>query len=189
MNPQGMIPAKENANKKISDRYQKKTYAKGATCIYGDTLYRAKADITTAEEWTDAHWEETNMETIRAEMAAELSSLNAKSAFHMVRLDKGVNVSTTEKFYTGIAVVIPANSYFSITVAGLYVHAPCKWLGISTHSENDISTCYRSSDSTFQCATVNYSDYASQEITIYIYGQWQWAGQNEMLITGYYVTQ
>lgn len=79
MNTQGMIPAKENANKKISDRYQKKTYAKGATCIYGDTLYRAKADITTAEEWTAAHWEETNMETIRAEMAAEVSSLNAKT--------------------------------------------------------------------------------------------------------------
>lgn len=77
MHTQGIIPAKENASKKISDRYQKKTYAKGATCIYGDTLYRAKADITTAEEWTAAHWEETNMETIRAEMAAELSSLNA----------------------------------------------------------------------------------------------------------------
>ena len=77
MYAQGIIPAKENANKKISDRYQKKTYAKGATCIYGDTLYRAKADITTAEEWNAAHWEETNMETIRAEMAAEVSSLNA----------------------------------------------------------------------------------------------------------------
>ena len=80
MNTQGMIPAKENANKKISDRYQKKTYAKGATCIYGDTLYRAKADITTAEEWNAAHWEETNMETIRAEMAAEVSSLNANKS-------------------------------------------------------------------------------------------------------------
>ena len=77
MNTQGMIPLKENDSKKISDRYQKKTYAKGATCIYGDTLYRAKADITTAEEWTAAHWEETNMETIRAEMAAEVSALNA----------------------------------------------------------------------------------------------------------------
>lgn len=77
MNTQGMIPLKENDSKKISDRYQKKTYAKGTTCIYGDTLYRAKADITTAEEWTAAHWEETNMETIRAEMAAEVSSLNA----------------------------------------------------------------------------------------------------------------
>lgn len=83
MNTQGMIPAKENANKKISDRYQKKTYAKGATCIYGDTLYRAKADITTAEEWTAAHWEETNMETIRAEMAAEVSSLNANIQPHI----------------------------------------------------------------------------------------------------------
>ena len=80
MNTQGMIPLKENDSKKISDRYQKKTYAKGATCIYGDTLYRAKADITTAEEWTAAHWEETNMETIRAEMAAEVSALNAKIA-------------------------------------------------------------------------------------------------------------
>ena len=79
MNTQGMIPLKENDRKKISDRYQKKTYAKGATCIYGDTLYRAKADITTAEEWTAAHWEETNMETIRAEMAAEVSALNANS--------------------------------------------------------------------------------------------------------------
>lgn len=81
MNTQGMIPLKENDSKKISDRYQKKTYAKGATCIYGDTLYRAKADITTAEEWTAAHWEETNMETIRAEMAAEVSSLNANKIF------------------------------------------------------------------------------------------------------------
>ena len=80
MNTQGMIPLKENDSKKISDRYQKKTYAKGATCIYGDTLYRAKADITTAEEWTAAHWEETNMETIRAEMAAEVSSLNANKS-------------------------------------------------------------------------------------------------------------
>lgn len=81
MNTQGMIPLKENDSKKISDRYQKKTYAKGATCIYGDTLYMAKADITTAEEWTAAHWEETNMETIRAEMAAEVSSLNASKIF------------------------------------------------------------------------------------------------------------
>lgn len=78
MYTQGMIPLKENASKKISDRYQKKTYTKGTTCIYGDTLYRAKADITTAEEWNVDHWEETNMETIRAEMATEISSLNAR---------------------------------------------------------------------------------------------------------------
>lgn len=117
------------------------------------------------------------------------SALNANSAFHRVYLDKGVNVSTTEKFYTGASIVIPANSYFSITVAGLYVHAPCKWLGINTHSASDINTCYRSSEGTFQCVTVGYSDYASEETTIYIYGQWGWEGQNQILITGYYVTQ
>ena len=189
MGYQNMIPLDEKANKNISDRYQKKTYTKGETCIYGNTLYKAKANIDMAEEWNAAHWEKTNLETIRAEMAAELSSVNAKSAFHMVRLDKGVNVSTTEKFYTGIAVVIPPNSYFSITVVGLYVHAPCKWLGISTHSENDINTCYRSSESTFQCATLSYSDYAIEEMTMYIYGQWEFEGQNQVYVTGYYVTQ
>lgn len=93
MHTQGIIPAKENASKKISDRYQKKTYAKGATCIYGDTLYRAKADITTAEEWTAAHWEETNMETIRAEMAAELSSLNANNDIKSIQVYAGYCVA------------------------------------------------------------------------------------------------
>lgn len=189
MNTQGMIPAKENANKKISDRYQKKTYVKGATCIYGDTLYRAKADITTAEEWTAAHWEETNMETIRAEMVAEVSSLNAKSTFHSIQYQKSVNVSTTEKFYTGATIVIPANSYFSITVVGLYANAPCKWIGISTSSASNVTTCYRVSESTFQHASVSFSAYTEKETPLYIYSQWEWAGTNEIWITGYYVTQ
>ena len=103
MNTQGMIPLKENDSKKISDRYQKKTYAKGATCIYGDTLYRAKADITTAEEWTAAHWEETNMETIRAEMAAEVSSLNAsKFIYREVSIMKGKQISPQSPIYEWI---------------------------------------------------------------------------------------
>ena len=80
MGYQNIIPLDEKANKNISDRYQKKTYTKGETCIYGNTLYKAKANIDTAEEWNPAHWEKTNLETIRAEMAAELSSLNASNA-------------------------------------------------------------------------------------------------------------
>nr|DAF59597.1 MAG TPA: hypothetical protein [Siphoviridae sp. ctmIh35] len=85
MGYQNMIPLDEKANKNISDRYQKKTYTKGETCIYGNTLYKAKANIDTAEEWNAAHWEKTNLETIRAEMAAELSSLNASlSPFELV---------------------------------------------------------------------------------------------------------
>lgn len=103
MNTQGMIPLKENDSKKISDRYQKKTYAKGTTCIYGDTLYRAKADITTAEEWTAAHWEETNMETIRAEMAAEVSSLNANNDIKSIQL------------YLGYCAVYKRNGIVTIT--------------------------------------------------------------------------
>lgn len=129
MNTQGMIPAKENANKKISDRYQKKTYAKGATCIYGDTLYRAKADITTAEEWTDAHWEETNMETIRAEMAAEVSSLNASNDWVLLAQNNTTTETTTNVdtspyrfisfelyFYAGmiLQIIVPRNRIGSV---------------------------------------------------------------------------
>ena len=115
MNTQGMIPLKENDSKKISDRYQKKTYAKGATCIYGDTLYRAKADITTAEEWTAAHWEETNMETIRAEMAAEVSALNANKASYTV-IQK---TSETLTLYNGATGDYQAMIDFSVEVAQL----------------------------------------------------------------------
>lgn len=140
MNTQGMIPLKENDSKKISDRYQKKTYAKGATCIYGDTLYRAKADITTAEEWTAAHWEETNMETIRAEMAAEVSSLNAsKSSIKVDTLEiitdqysnidlynHGYNAENTLAAYviggiTGVNIVAKLYTYNGLLVAAISV--------------------------------------------------------------------
>ena len=117
MYTQGMIPAKENASKKISDRYQKKVYVKGATCIYGDTLYRAKADITTAEEWNAAHWEETNMETIRAEMAAELRSLNANKAefyYHKHIVDaianQAIEIPGTTGYYNVIPVIMGMSS-------------------------------------------------------------------------------
>ena len=105
MNTQGMIPLKENDSKKISDRYQKKTYAKGATCIYWDTLYRAKADITTAEEWTAAHWEETNMETIRAEMAAEVSALNANNDTGYITVWNGMTVRLVKKGNVGFCTI------------------------------------------------------------------------------------
>ena len=120
---------------------------------------------------------------------AELSALNAKSTFHSIQYQKSVNVSTTEKFYTGATIVIPANSYFSITVVGLYANAPCKWIGISTSSTSNITTCYRSSESNFQHGSVSFSSYAEKETPLYIYSQWGWAGVNEIWITGYYVTQ
>lgn len=115
--------------------------------------------------------------------------VNAKSTFHSIQYQKSVDVSTTEKFYTGASIVIPANSYFSVTVVGLYANAPCRWIGISTSSAGDVTTCYRASEHTFQHASVSFSSYADKETTLYIYGQWEWAGVNEIWITGYYVTQ
>ncbi len=68
----------EESREMVTDAYDPaKTYKKGETSIQDNKLYRAKADITTAEIWTPDHWEETSLETIRAEMASELSALNA----------------------------------------------------------------------------------------------------------------
>lgn len=72
----------EEAREMVTDAYDPaKTYKKGETSIQDNKLYRAKADITTAEIWTPDHWEETSLETIRAEMASELSALNANKIF------------------------------------------------------------------------------------------------------------
>ena len=72
----------EEAREMVTDAYAPKaTYTKGETRIHDNKLYRAKVDITTAEIWTPDHWKETSIEQIRAEMAAELSTLNANKIF------------------------------------------------------------------------------------------------------------
>ena len=45
----------------ISDKYDSsKTYAVGDYCIYNDTLYKCKTEITSAEEFASSKWEATN---------------------------------------------------------------------------------------------------------------------------------
>lgn len=68
----------EESREMVTDAYDPAaTYKKSETCIQDNKLYRAKADITTAEIWTPDHWEETSLEAIRAEMAAEISKANS----------------------------------------------------------------------------------------------------------------
>jgi hypothetical protein len=63
-----------NASKSmISDAYDStKTYAVGDYCIYNNTLYICKTAITTAEEWTPAHWDATNCTTELSELKGTL---------------------------------------------------------------------------------------------------------------------
>ena len=188
MGYQNMIPLDEKANKNISDRYQKKTYTKGETCIYGNTLYKAKANIDTAEEWNAAHWEKTNLETIRSEMAAELSSLNAKSTFHRINVSGAVTPPSSDKFYTGIKVQIPANSYFSVTAFAAYENAPVTWIGLG-ESDTQIALCYRNANAGYNHASVSYSGFADKPLTLYVWAQWGNSSINSAAVTGYYVTQ
>lgn len=73
MGTQGIIPPNINYNKNISDGYQIRPYTAGETCIHNNTLYKAKQDITVAEEWNPEHWEETTVEQ-------ELSAVNTNIA-------------------------------------------------------------------------------------------------------------
>lgn len=70
----------EEAREMVTDAYDPTaTYTQGATCIKDNKLYRAKADITTAEVWTPDHWEGTSLEQIRKDMETEISTLNANN--------------------------------------------------------------------------------------------------------------
>ena len=73
MGMQGIIPPNINYNKNISDGYQIRPYTAGETCIHNNTLYKAKQDITVAENWNPEHWKETTVEQ-------ELSAVNTKIA-------------------------------------------------------------------------------------------------------------
>lgn len=70
----------ESAIGNFSDKYVKKTYKKGETCIQDNVLYEANADINTAEDWNAAHWTETSVEKIRAKMRQELDVVNTNIA-------------------------------------------------------------------------------------------------------------
>ena len=84
----------EEAREMVTDAYDPaKTYKKGETSIQDNKLYRAKVDITTAEIWTPDHWEETSIEQIRAEMAAEISKAN--SDISALNANKNILASAT----------------------------------------------------------------------------------------------
>lgn len=80
MGMQGIIPPNIDYNKNVSDRYEKKIYKKGETCIKYNKLHQAKENIDAPEEWNPVHWEETTVEQIRAQIQQKLSVVNTKIA-------------------------------------------------------------------------------------------------------------
>lgn len=115
----------EEAREMVTDAYDPaKTYKKGETRIQDNKLYRAKVDITTAEIWTPDHWEETSLETIRAEMASELSALNAnKSSFEIKYMHDESHIIdlSTSDFGTAIVTICGIANGNIITDPHLYI--------------------------------------------------------------------
>lgn len=76
----------DNLNERIdtntADKYSNtKTYLKDEYCIYDDTLYKANQDISTAEEFTVAHWDVTTI-------AAELDVIKSNLKLQNVNIDE-----------------------------------------------------------------------------------------------------
>jgi len=48
----------------IAPKYEDLTFpvTEGQLCIYNNSLYKAKQDISTSESWTEAHWETTTID-------------------------------------------------------------------------------------------------------------------------------
>ena len=108
----------EEGREMVTDAYDPTaTYTQGATCIQDNKLYRAKADITTAEIWTPDHWEGTSLEQIRKDMAAEISSLNAKNVVSVGsnQITQDVLAGYASGFW--IPIVVPDN--YKIVGVGL----------------------------------------------------------------------
>ena len=73
--------AAEAVNANFSDAYDSTaTYAVGDLCIYEGALYKCNTTISTAEDWTAAHWTATNIDS---ELATKQDSdiLNIKTTF------------------------------------------------------------------------------------------------------------
>lgn len=51
----------DTVNGNIADAYARGTYKVGELCIHDNTLYRCTTAITTAEDWTAAHWTATTI--------------------------------------------------------------------------------------------------------------------------------
>ena len=71
------------------------TYSKGDIVQYEGGLYKAKADISTAEEWTPAHWDDFVMST-------QLESTDLTN-FVKVDLTNGTGITSNE--YSHLTIV------------------------------------------------------------------------------------
>lgn len=96
-----------NASKSmISDAYDStKTYAVGDYCIYNNTLYICKTAITTAEEWTPAHWDATNCTTELSELKGTLTDYQSTTS---CTPSSGVTVRNFKAERVGNLVIITA---------------------------------------------------------------------------------
>lgn len=80
----------------ISDKYDSsKTYSVGDYCIYNDTLYKCKTQITSAEEFDSSKWEPTNCGKEFEVLNSNLTELQSVDITPVSNNYAAVNTSST----------------------------------------------------------------------------------------------
>lgn len=171
-----------------------KSYAIGDYCVNESSLWEFTA-AKGAGAWDSSKVTQRSvigliqsLQSRVSTLETQVSALNAKSTFHRINVSGAVTPPSSDKFYTGIKVQIPANSYFSVTAFAAYENAPVTWIGLG-ESDTQIALCYRNANAGYNHASVSYSGFADKPLTLYVWAQWGNSSINSAAVTGYYVTQ
>lgn len=123
------------------------TYKVGNYCIYNGYLYRCTTAITTAEEWTAAHWVSVKLGDDVADLKRALNDTNRAGKIPFDVHENTVLTTNGEEIYNAVIRVV----YFDITNTGVYFIHNCNRKGLA-------ATSYAGYDSN--------GDYVSDGITI-----------------------
>lgn len=112
----------------------------------------------------------------------------AKANIHNVFKSKSATIGT-DITYTGLNIVIPKNSYYSLIFKHIYANAKPKCIRITNSSDIKNSGIWYATNSTYDtemiCISTGYTD---KEITMYVHGSAEGANTNDFHIKGYYIT-
>ena len=120
--------------------------------------------------------------TKKAKKSAFLKEVNGR--FHQIKKQQEISGDVSFK-YTGISIVIPAKSFFSITARATWGNKRPSQVGIATSSSDKNSQIVEGTATT-SVAACTYSDYTENEITLYIWGKWTEASLNLVDVCGFY---
>ena len=100
----------------------------------------------------------------------------------------GEFTSATEPFYTGLSVVIPAKSCYSLYTAAVWKGGKPEEIYVSPSISTYNRLPYTTGTNAYLSASTSWAGYAEEDITFYVWVKYDNASINNAFIGGFYVT-